>query len=135
MALNEYFKLFITLFGGFALGYLCRWLLDRRSERRGLIKQVVERYCGLPEPRDGASASLERLAMLQRCGAGLLTRSELSEAGASIQRFGRPDPLATRVSYSAFDLLQRASNRGHALGSALETYDWIVSIATTPKPS
>jgi hypothetical protein len=132
--MNESTKLLITLLGGFALGYVCRWLLDRRSERRGLIKQVVELYSGLPEPRDGASASLERLAMLQRCGAGLLTRNELSEAGASIQRFGRPDPLATDVPYSAFDLLQQASRRGHALGSALETYDWIVSIVTTPKP-
>jgi hypothetical protein len=132
--MNESTKLLITLLGGFALGYVCRWLLDRRSERRGLIKQVVELYSGLPEPRDGASASLEHLAMLQRCGAGLLTRNELSEAGASIQRFGRPDPLATDVPYSAFDLLQQASSRGHALGSALETYDWIVSSATTPKP-
>lgn len=132
--MNESTKLLITRLGGFALGYVCRWLLDRRSERRGFIKQVVELYSGLPEPRDGASANLERLAMLQRCGAGLLTRNELSEAGASIQRFGRPDPLATDVPYSAFDLLQQASSRGHALGSALETYDWIVSIATTPKP-
>jgi hypothetical protein len=132
--MNEYTKLLITLLGGFALGYLCRWLLDRRSERRGLIKQVVERYSGLSEPRDSASARLERLAMLQRCGAGLLTRSELSEAGASIQRFGSPDPLATGLPYSAFDLLQQVSSRGHSLGSALETYDWIVSIATTPKP-
>lgn len=132
--MNEYIKLLITLLGGFALGYLCRWLLDRRSERRGLIKQVVDRYSGLTEPRDGESASMERLEMLQRCGAGLLTRSELSEAGASIQRFGRPDPLATGVPYSAFDLLQQASSRGHSLGSALDTYDWIVSISTTPKP-
>ena len=134
MTTSECVKLLITLVGGFALGYLCRWLLDRRSERRGLIKQVVERYAGLPEPRDGVSASLERLAMLQRCGAGLLSRSELSEAGASIQRFGRPDPLATDVPYSAFELLQQASSRGHTLGSALETYDWIVSISATKRP-
>ena len=133
--MDECTKLAVTLIGGFALGYLSRWLLDRRSERRALVKQVADRYSALPEPREGASAGLERLAILQRCGAGLLKRSELSEVGATIRKFGRPDPLETGVGVSAFDLLQQASSRGHSLGSALETYDWIVSITTTPKTS
>ena len=75
----------------------------------------------------------DRLALLQRSGAGLLTEKDLLEAAARIRKFGRPDPLLLDVPYSAYQLLQQASSRGHTLGSALETYDWIVEIATTPK--
>lgn len=131
--MSEWIRLAVTLLGGFALGYLCRLLLDRRSEREHLIKQIVERYIAQPEPRDGASAHFDRLALLQRAGAGLLTEKDLLEAAARIRKFGRPDPLLLDVPYSAYQLLQQASSRGHTLGSALETYDWIVKIATTPK--
>jgi hypothetical protein len=83
--MSEWLRLAVTLVGGFALGYFCRWLLDRRSERERLIKEIVERYIGQPEPRQGASASLERLALLQRSGAGLLSERQLSEAAARIR--------------------------------------------------
>jgi hypothetical protein len=115
---DEYIRLFVTLLGGFGLGYVCRWLLDRYSEQRALLKEIVDRYVALPEPREGASASLERLALLQRCGAGLLAERELADAAAMIRRFGRPDPLVTGVPYSAFELLQQAISSGHTLGSA-----------------
>jgi hypothetical protein len=94
---------------------------------------VVERYIALPGPREGASAPLERLAILQRSGAGLLTERQLSEAARRIRSFGRPDPLVIGVPFSSYQLLQQASSRGHTLGTALETYDWIVEITTTPK--
>ena len=131
--MNDWLKLALTLLGGFSLGYFCRWLLDRRSEREHLIKQIVERYVAQPEPREGASASLERLALLQRSGAGLLTEKQLLNAASRIRAFGRPDPLALDVPFTPFQLLQQASSRGHTLGSALETYDWIVEITTSPK--
>ena len=131
--MDEWMRLAVTLVGGFALGYLCRWLLDRRSERWQLVKQVVERYMALPEPREGAAAPLERLANLQRSGAGLLSKKQLSDAAGRIRQFGRPDPLLLDVPFSAHQLLQHASSRGHTLGSALQTYDWIVEITTTPK--
>jgi len=126
---------FITAALGFASGYACRWLLDRRSERRQLVKPVVERYTALPEPRAGASASLERLALLQRSGAGVLTERELATAAAMIRQFGRADPLATDLPFSAFELLRQASTSGHSLGSAHETYDWIVSVTQRPNQS
>jgi len=97
--------------------------------------QVVERNIALPEPREGASASLERLALLQRSGAGLLARSELDKAVTAIRKYGRPDPTDTEIGLSAFNLLQAASSREHTLGSALETYDWIVSITATQRSS
>ena len=130
--MDECTKLITTAVLSFASGIAIRWWFDSRSERRGVIKQVVERYVALPEPREGASASLERLAMLQRCGAGLLTQTELSAAASAIRKFGRPDPLDTGVGISAFDLLQDASSRGQTLGSAIETYEWIVSIRVSP---
>jgi hypothetical protein len=117
----------------FGLGLFAGWCLQRRSQRHALLRKIVERYTALPEPRPGASAGLERLALLQRCGAGELTRRELGQAADAIRGFGRHDPLDTGTGIAAFDLLQQASSVGHEFGSATETYQWIVSINVARK--
>ena len=60
----------------FVVGYFAgRW-----KERHELVNQVVEKYVALPEPREGPASGLDRLSMLQRCGAGQLSKFELSKA-------------------------------------------------------
>jgi hypothetical protein len=132
-ALEIFAKFVVPPLVSFGLGYFAGWSLQRRSQRHTLIRKIVERYTALPEPRLGASAGLECLALLQRCGAGELTRRELRQAADAIRRFGRHDPLDTETGIAAFDLLQQASSVGHAFGSATETYQWIVSINVAKK--
>ncbi len=113
----------------FFLGYISRCIFECRSDRKRKIKDVIEKYNAHPEPSEGASAGLECLGILQRSGAGTLSKSELIEASLAIQQYGRRNPCKIDLGITAFEILKKATENGIVLGgSATDIYQSIVSI-------
>jgi hypothetical protein len=113
----------------FFLGYISRCIFECRSDRKRKIKDVVEKYNAHPEPSEGARAGLECLGILQRSGAGTLSKSELIEASLAIQQYGRRNPCKIDLGITAFEILKKATENGKVLGgSATDIYQSIVSI-------
>jgi hypothetical protein len=128
--MNEFEKIALTAPLAFGGGYLTRLLLDKRGERRALVRVIADKYISGVSTAARSDESHFRLGVLQRSGAALLTKREFASMVEIVVGHGCPDPTKNHelcIDIPLLDIIRAANAENVDIGSATDYYKWLLS--------
>jgi len=135
--MDDFIKIPLTALLAFGGGFWTRFFLDRRSERRTLIRTVADKYIAGISTATRSEDSHFRLGLLQRSGAALLTEQELASVVETVVGHGSPDPTKDHdlcLEAPLLDIIRSANAENVDIGSAEDYYRWLLNKFGTHLP-